>query len=158
MEQKVIFSTVVGRIEVTADMDFSIDFEKLKSDKVEERAHAINASLEIPKPSRERLISYGSDFDTYLLFFSLVVMHDIDELEKQNERNDERHQVDLKSLEIYEIWIDGDTFRIRWKFTDCFGTDRLFAGFIAKIHKSEHTIFRNSEVCIARPVYLQVYF
>lgn len=158
MEQKVIFSTAVGQIEVTADMDFSIDFEKLKSDKVEERAHAINASLEFLKPSRERMLNYGSDFDTYLLFFSLVVMHDIDELEKQNERNDARHQVNLKSLEIYEIWIDGNTFRIHWKFTDCYGTDRLFAGSIAKMHKSEHTIFRDSEVCIARPVYLQVYF
>lgn len=157
MEQKVIFSTVVGRIEVTADMDFSIDFEKWNSHKVEEQAHAINASLEIPKPSRERLRSYG-DFDTYILFFWRVVMHDIDELEKQNERNDARYQVDLKSLEINDIWIDGDTFRIQWKFTDCFGTDRLFAGFIAKIYKTEHTIFRDSEVCIARPVYLQVYF
>lgn len=156
MEQKVIFSTVVGRIEVTADMDFSIDFEKWKSHKVEEQAHAIDASLEILKPSRERMFSF--DFDTYILFFERVVMHDIDELEKQNERNDARHQVDLKSLEIRDIWIDGDTFRIHWKFTDCFGTDRLFAGTIAKIYKTEHTIFRNSEVCIARPVYLQVYF
>lgn len=158
MEQKVIFSTAIGKIEVVADMKFSVDFEKLNSDDVTERVHAIEAQLEFLKPSRERMLNYGSAYDTYLLVFSLVVMHDIDELMKQNERNDARHQVDLKSLEIYEIWISDNTFRIHWKFTDCYGTDRLFAGFIAQMHKSEHTIHRDSEVSYARPVYLQVYF
>lgn len=158
MEQKVIFYTAIGRIEFMADMRFSIDFEKFESDDVKERAHAIEAQLEFQKPSRERMLNYGSAYDTHLLDFSLVVMHDIDELKKQNERNDARHQVDLKSLEIYDIWISDNTFRIHWKFTDCYGTDRLFAGFIAQMHKSEHTIYRDSEVSFAKPVYLQVYF
>ena len=157
MKTTVSFSTIVGRVEVEADMDFSVSDEFLNGEP-EAWREGVLARVAIPKADKK---SWREDCQNYDIWFKLAVVHDFDLIRKQNEEyltkeDNGRHHVDLKSIEIREIWIDGKFFRISYVFTDCYGTKRLFAGSqytIVNGYKEEKDAFH-----VGMPVELQVYF
>lgn len=157
MKTKVSFSTIFGRVEIEADMDFSVSDEFLNGDP-EAWREGVLARLAIPKADKR---SWYEGHQHYNLWFKLAVVHDFELIRKQNEEylakeDNGRHHVDLKSIEVREIWIDGKFFRIQYVFTDCYGTKRLFGGAqytIQNGYRDDKDAFH-----VAMPIELQVYF
>lgn len=151
METKIYFSTFVGNVELSARMEYNVDMQKMQSDDIEQIIRACEVLLYIP-------ILDGVFPKEYLVSLSILVHSDIDFLIKQNEREDTRHQVNLDSLEIDGVYIDEKYVRVRWLFTDCYGTRRVFRGHVGSMHKSKHTKYSDEEVGIVSTEKMQVYF
>jgi hypothetical protein len=119
METKVVFSTIIGRVPVDADLTFSMSDEFLKGDVESVREH-VKACVSVEKANAN---TWMDGHQKYNIDFALAVDGDIRLLQKQNEeyeaREDNgRHHVDLKTLKVNEIWIDGRHLRIEWYFKD----------------------------------------
>ena len=104
MKTTVSFSTIVGRVEVEADMDFSVSDEFLNGEP-EAWREGVLARVAIPKADKK---SWREDCQNYDIWFKLAVVHDFDLIRKQNEEyltkeDNGRHHVDLKSIEIREV-------------------------------------------------------
>lgn len=151
METKVFFNTFVGEVELTARMEYDVDMQKILSDDIEQRIRACEVVVYVP-------ILSGIFPKEYLVSLSILVHSDIDFLIKQNDREDARHQVNLDSLKIDGVYIDGHYVRVRWLFTDCYGTQRVFRGHVGSMHKSSHTRYSDEEVGIVSTEEMQVYF
>ena len=124
----VVFSTVIGNIPVNADVDFSVS-EKFLSG-AESFRRNINAVVCLDKADAYK---WSGQHKKYNVDFVLAVLGDIRALQKQNaeyakKETDGRHHVDLNTLKINEIRIDGKYLRISWCFEDCYGCKRLFLG------------------------------
>ena len=158
MKTKVAFSTFIGIIPVDADLTFSISDEFLNGDVEDVRKH-VKASVSIKKANAH---TWNDGHQKYNINFALAVYGDIRLLQKQNEEyaakeDNGRHYVDLKTLKVSEIWIDGKYLRIRWHFEDCYGDGRLFAGNIYPIHEAFQDTNHENFYCSSK-VGLQVYF
>jgi len=157
MKVNVVFSTIVGRVAVESELDYSVNDNVLNG--VDDAwKDGLTARVLIPKDDPKRWYEGHRD---YKLEFRMAVMHDIRLLREQNEmylskETDGRHQVDLKSLKINEIWVDGKFLRLEWLFTDCYGTKRVFAGCQYVINKG-YRDEKDTYSC-GMPVELQVYF
>lgn len=152
---RVVFSTIVGRVAVESDVDFSMSEEFLRGDK-DAWHDGVKAQVLIPREDAARSKEYA-----YKLDFSIAVINDIDVLRQQNEmyaakENNGRHHVALDSLKLNEIWIDGHFMRVEWLFVDCYGCKRVFAGNQYSIHKGcRHG---DDVFCAMGSQTLQVYF
>lgn len=158
MNTKVAFSTFIGIITVNADLTFSMSDEFLKGDVEDVREH-VKASVSIKKANAH---AWRDGHKKYNIDFALAVYGDIRFLQKQNEEyaakeNNGRHHVDLKTLEVSEIWIDGKYLRIRWRFEDCYGGGRYFAGNMYPI-REEYDDTNHEDFYCSSALKLQVYF
>jgi hypothetical protein len=158
METKVVFSTIIGRVPVDADLTFSMSDEFLKGDVESVREH-VKACVSVEKANAN---TWMDGHQKYNIDFALAVGGDIRLLQKQNEEyaakeDNGRHHVDLKTLKVNEIWIDGRHLRIEWYFKDCDGDGRLFAGNIYPIHETFQDTNHENFFCSSK-VGLQVYF
>ena len=155
---KVVFSTVIGRVSVDADLTFSVS--KTFLDGINESIRDnITACVSIDK---EHANIHTDGHKKYNINLALAVGDDIRFLYKQNEyysskENNGRHHVDLNTLEIREIWIDGRYLRIEWYFKDCYGIGRCFSGnaypIVEVYNDNNHENFYCSSA-----IKLQVYF
>ena len=84
-------------------------------DKLDERSSFENIQCSLfvltqiagnPKPQKREI---NLDYVTYL---------DLKSIKKANEESDERHQVDMSTLAIWRVNIDGEKLRIEWTFDD----------------------------------------
>lgn len=158
MKTKVVFNTFIGRIAVDADYTLSINEEFLNGE-TEAIKDNISACVSLDKDN-SRLWKDGHK--KYNIDLTLAVCGDIRTLQKQNEEyaskeDNGRHHVDLNTLVVREIWIDGKYLRIRWCFADCYGTCRAFAGNIYPITESYNDTNKENFYC-GSEVNLQVYF
>lgn len=158
METKVVFSTIIGRVPVCADLTFSMSDEFLSGDTESLREHVV-ACVSVEKANAN---TWMVGHKKYNIDFVLAVAGDIRALQKQNEEyaakeTNGRHHVDLKTLEVSEIWIDGRHLRIEWRFKDCYGGGRLFAGNMYPIHEAFQDKNHENFYCSSK-VGLQVYF
>ena len=158
METKVVFSTIIGRVPVDADLTFSMSDEFLKGDVESLREH-VTACVSVEKANANTWMDGHKKFN---VDFALAVYGDIRALQKQNEEyaakeDNGRHHVDLKTLKVNEIWIDGRHLRIAWYFKDCYGDGRLFAGNMYPIHEAFQDTNNENFYCSSK-VGLQVYF
>lgn len=158
MKTKVAFSTFIGIITVDADLTFSMSDEFLKGDVEDVREH-VKASVSIKKANAH---AWHDGHKKYNIDFALAVYGDIRFLQKQNEEyaakeNNGRHHVDLKTLKVSEIWIDGKYLRIRWRFEDCYGGGRYFAGNMYPI-REEYDDTNHEDFYCSSALKLQVYF
>lgn len=158
METKVVFSTIIGRVPVCADLTLSMSDEFLSGDVESLREH-VTACVSLEKANANTWMDGHKRFN---LDFALAVYGDIRALKKQNEEyaakeTDGRHHVDLKTLEVSEIWIDGRHLRIEWRFKDCYGGGRLFAGNMYPIHEAFQDE-NHENFCCSTKVGLKVYF
>lgn len=158
MKTKVVFSTIIGRVPVDADLTFSMSDEFLKGDVESLREH-VKACVSVEKANAH---TWNDGHQKYNINFALAVGGDIRLLQKQNEeyaaREDNgRHHVDLKTLKVNEIWIEGRYLRIEWYFKDCYGDGRLFAGNMYPI-REEYDDTNHEDFYCATAVKLQVYF
>lgn len=151
----VVFSTVIGNISVNADVDFSVS-EKFLSG-AESFRENINAVVCLDKADAYK---WSDKHKKYSVDLGLAVRGDIRTLQKQNaqyaeKETDGRHHVDLNTLKINKIWIDGKYLRIVWCFNDCYGCKRLFSGNMYAIYpKSESS----EDFFCASKINLEVYF
>ena len=158
MKTKVAFSTFIGIITVDADLTFSMSDEFLKGDVEDVREH-VKASVSIKKANAR---TWNDGHQKYNINFALAVYGDIRLLQKQNEEyaakeDNGRHHVDLKTLKVSEIWIDGRHLRIEWYFKDCYGCGRLFAGNMYPVHEAFQDTNHENFYCSSKGG-LQVYF
>ena len=158
MKTKVAFNTFIGIITVDADLTFSMSDEFLKGDVEDVREH-VKASVSIKKANAR---TWNDGHQKYNINFALAVCGDIRFLQKQNEEyaakeDNGRHHVDLKTLKVNEIWIDGRHLRIEWYFKDCYGCGRLFAGNMYPVHEAFQDTNHENFYCSSK-VGLQVYF
>ena len=158
METKVVFSTIIGRVPVDADLTFSMSDEFLKGDVESLREH-VTACVSVEKANANTWMEGHKRFN---VDFALAVYGDIRALQKQNEEyaakeDNGRHHVDLKTLKVSEIWIDGRYLRIEWHFEDCYGGGRLFAGNMYPVHEAFQDTNHENFLCSSE-VGLQVYF
>ena len=158
METKVVFSTIIGRVPVDADLTFSMSDEFLSGDVESLREH-VTACVSVEKANAN---TWMEGHQKYNINFALAVDGDIRLLQKQNEEyaakeDNGRHHVDLKTLKVNEIWIDGRHLRIEWYFKDCYGDGRLFAGNMYPIHEAFQDTNHENFYCSSE-VGLQVYF
>lgn len=158
MKTKVVFSTIIGRVPVDADLTFSMSDEFLSGDVESLREH-VTACVSIEKANANTWMDGHKRFNVN---FALAVYGDIRLLQKQNEEyaakeDNGRHHVDLKTLKVSEIWIDGKYLRIEWRFKDCYGGGRLFAGNMYPIHEAFQDTNHENFYCSSNVV-LQVYF
>jgi len=158
MKTKVAFSTFIGIITVDTDLTFSMSDEFLKGDVEDVREH-VKASVSIKKANAH---AWHDGHKKYNIDFALAVYGDIRFLQKQNEEyaakeNNGRHHVDLKTLKVSEIWIDGKYLRIRWHFEDCYGGGRYFAGNMYPIREKYDDTNHEDFYC-SSALKLQVYF
>lgn len=158
MKTKVAFSTFIGIVTVDADLTFSMSDEFLKGDVEDVREH-VKASVSIKKANAH---AWHDGHKKYNIDFALAVYGDIRFLKKQNEEyaakeNNGRHHVDLKTLKVSEIWIDGKYLRIRWRFEDCYGGGRYFAGNMYPI-REEYDDTNHEDFYCSSALKLQVYF
>ena len=158
MKTKVAFSTFIGIIPVDADLTFSMSDEFLNGDVEDVREH-VKASVSIKKANAR---TWNDGHQKYNINFALAVYGDIRLLQKQNEEyaakeDNGRHHVDLKTLKVSEIWIDGKYLRIRWHFEDCYGGGRCFAGNMYPI-REEYDDTNHEDFYCSSNVGLQVYF
>ena len=158
METKVVFSTIIGRVPVCADLTLSMSDEFLNGD-VESLCEHVTACVSVEKANANTWMVGHKRFN---VDFALAVYGDIRALQKQNEEyaakeDNGRHHVDLKTLKVSEIWIDGKYLRIRWHFEDCYGGGRCFAGNIYPI-REEFDDTNHEDFYCATAVKLQVYF
>jgi len=70
------------------------------------------------------------------LTLGYVVYRDLLAIKKANEESDERHQVDMSTLEIWRISIDREFLRITWTFDDGTG-GRIICGNPNVIHERD---------------------
>lgn len=158
MNTKVVFSTIIGRVPVDADLTFSMSDEFLSGDVDSLREH-VTACVSVEKANANTWMDGHKKFN---VDFSLAVYGDIRALQKQNEEYaakeiNGRHYVDLKTLKVNEIWIDGRYLRIEWYFKDCYGGGRLFAGNMYPVSEAfQDTKHENFHCNLG--VGLQVYF
>ena len=158
METKVVFSTIIGRVPVCADLTLSMSDEFLSGDVDSLREH-VTACVSVEKANANTWMDGHKRFN---VDFVMAVYGDIRALQKQNEEyatkeDNGRHHVDLKTLKVNEIWIDGRHLRIEWYFKDCYGCGRLFAGNIYPIHEAFQDTNHENFYCSSE-VGLQVYF
>ena len=158
METKVVFSTIIGRVPVDADLTFSMSDEFLNGDVESLREH-VTACVSVEKANAN---TWMDGHQKYNIDFTLAVGGDIRLLQKQNEEyaakeDNGRHHVDLKTLKVNEIWIDGRHLRIAWYFKDCYGDGRLFAGNMYPIREGYGDTNHENFYCSSK-VGLQVYF
>jgi len=158
MNTKVVFSTIIGRVPVDADLTFSMSDEFLSGDVESLREH-VTACVSIKKANAH---TWMDGHKKYNINFALAVCGDIRLLRKQNEEyaakeTNGRHHVDLKTLKVNEIWIDGRHLRIEWYFKDCYGGGRCFAGNMYPIHEKYDDTNHEDFYC-STAVKLQVYF
>lgn len=158
METKVVFNTIIGRVPVDADLTFSMSDEFLSGDVESLREH-VTACVSVEKANAN---TWTEGHKRFNVDFAMAVYGDIRALQKQNEEyatkeTNGRHHVDLKTLKVNEIWIDGRHLRIEWHFKDCYGGGRLFAGNIYPIHEAFQDTNHENFYC-SSAVNLQVYF
>ena len=158
MNTKVVFSTIIGRVAVDADIEFSVseDFLNGKTDSLRENVQAV---VSVHKSNAN---TWSEGHKKYSIDLVLAVAGDIRALQKQNEEyaakeTNGRHHVDLKTLEVSEIWIDGRHLRIEWRFKDCYGGGRIFSGNMYPIHEVFNSENHENFYCSSK-VGLQVYF
>jgi hypothetical protein len=158
METKVVFSTIIGRVPVCADLTLSMS-DKFLSGDVESLREHVTACVSIEKANANTWMEGHKRFN---VDFILAVLGDIRALQKQNEEyaakeDNGRHHVDLKTLKVNEIWIDGKYLRIEWYFKDCYGGGRLFAGNVYPVREAFQDTNHENFYCSSK-VGLQVYF
>lgn len=158
METKVVFSTIIGRVPVCADLTLSMS-DKFLSGDVESLREHVTACVSLEKANANTWMDGHKRFN---VDFVMAVYGDIETLQKQNEEyaakeDNGRHHVDLKTLKVNEIWIDGRYLRIEWYFKDCYGCGRLFAGNMYPIHEAYGDTNHENFYCSSE-VGLQVYF
>lgn len=158
METKVVFSTIIGRVPVCADLTLNMSDEFLSGDVESLREH-VTACVSVEKANANTWMEGHKKFN---VDFALAVYGDIRALQKQNEEyaakeDNGRHHVDLKTLKVNEIWIDGRHLRIEWYFKDCYGDGRLFAGNMYPVHEKFQDTNHENFLCSSE-VGLQVYF
>lgn len=159
MKTKVEFSTFIGIVTVDADLTFSMSDEFLNGDVLNSIHEHVKASVSIKKANAH---AWYDGHKKYNINFALAVCGDIRLLQKQNEEYaaievNGRHHVDLKTLKVSEIWIDGRYLRIRWHFEDCYGAGRCFAGNMYPIREECDDTNHENFFCTSQ-VKLQVYF
>ena len=156
MNIKVVFDTIIGRTPVDAELEFSMSEDFLNG--VEDSwKNGLTANVSICKPDMAR---WYEGHQHYKVDFSLAVMGDIRALREQNneyaaKEDNGRHQVDLRTLEVNEIWVKGKFLLIEWKFKDCYGCCRLFHGNAYPITERDHD---GENYYCSLPMKLQVYF
>ena len=158
METKVVFSTIIGRVPVCADLTLNMSDEFLSGDVESLREH-VTACVSVEKANANTWVEGHKRFN---VDFALAVYGDIRALQKQNEEyaakeDNGRHHVDLKTLKVNEIWIEGRYLRIEWYFKDCYGVGRLFAGNMYPIREAFQDENDENFYCSSK-VGLQVYF
>lgn len=156
MKTEVALCTYFGNVSVSAEIEYKItdDFLAGKEDAWKNVEGVLNIL-------REDHVRCYQEHKYHEIRFGLAIIEDINELRKQNEEyaakeENGRHHVDLKSLKIEQIWIDGKYLRIEWCFTDCYGDERIFMGNQYPLHKGckyGDDVFHTS-----LPTTLKVYF
>ncbi len=153
MKVKVIFNTIFGKVAVDGDMEYFVSDKYFQGDtRSWEETKAI---LKIPKPNPDQ---WNEDKRDYKVSFALPVVEDIRAIMDQNaiylqQENNGRHHVELKTLQIIEIWIDQQYLRICWQFRDCYGTERVFTGYLYPILKMQ-----NGDYLCGNGIKINVYF
>ena len=158
MNTKVVFSTFIGRVAVDAGLTLSISEEFLNGN-TEDIKDNISACVSLNKDNSR---AWYDGHKNYNINLGLAVYGDIRTLQKQNEEyaskeDNGRHHVDLSTLVVREIWIDGTYLRIRWHFEDCYGGGRCFAGNMYPLHE-EYGDNNHENFYCGSAVNLQVYF
>ena len=155
---QVVFNTIIGNVPVDARLEFNVSKEFLngETDKLRDN---ITAKVSIDKSNP---YAWSDGHKKYNIDFSLAVCYDIRELIKHNaeyaaKEDNGRHHVDLNTLSIRKIWIDGKHLSIEWRFEDCYGDGRCFMGNTHVIHDQSDDRNHENFYC-SSPLKMQIYF
>ena len=155
MKTEVALCTYFGNVRIEAEIEYKIPDNFLSGE--EDAWKDVEGVLNILREDHARL--YKNKY--HEIRFGLAIISDINELRKQNEEyaakeTNGRHQVDLKSLKVEQIWIDGKYLRIEWSFIDCYGDERLFMGNQFPLYKG--CKYGDDVFHCSLPTTLNVYF
>lgn len=135
MEATVRINTVFGAVNIKGELTFSMSKDFINGVK-DAWKDGLKASLAIQKADCWQF----ADGEThYILRLRSAVHGDIEEVRKWNQTHWERehsesHQVNISTLSIAEVWIEGNFCRILWKFVTSDGNIHTFMGEQRQIH------------------------